>query len=60
MILNAIAAGTNRLLAKDVERYVSEARTRALAFDLVGLGRRIEIYLESVGDRAEAAHQVLQ
>ena len=59
MILNAIAARTNRLLAKDVERYVSEARTRALAFDLVGLGRRIEIYLESVGDRAEAAHQVL-
>lgn len=51
MILQAIAAGTHRLSSRNVESYLDLARQRAMDFDLVGLGVRIEAYLaaESAG-----------
>lgn len=57
LILHAIAAGTHRLLPGNVESYLGLARQRAMEFDLVELGVRIESYLaaesaSAVDDRA--------
>jgi len=47
MILAAMAAGTHRLTVDNVDAYLGQARALAMRFDLVGLGRRIENYLNA-------------
>lgn len=59
MILKAIAGGTNRLSVDNVGGYLSRARNRAMTFDLVGLGRRIEAYLAAADDPGESPPTVL-
>ncbi|MDY0046298.1 MAG: hypothetical protein RBS10_02665 [Thauera propionica] len=48
MILVAMAEGTHRLTASNVDAYLGTSRTLAMGFDLVGLGRRIRAYLDEV------------
>lgn len=47
MILVAMAEGTHRLTGGNVDAYLDRARALAMDFDLVGLGRRIRVYLET-------------
>jgi hypothetical protein len=45
LIVERIRQGKNNLDAQNVERYIDTARTKALRYDLVGFGARLEEYL---------------
>jgi len=50
-MIQDIANNKNLLTAHNVELYIETSRSKALAFDLVGLGRKIDAYLKkSIND----------